>query len=126
MVAQFVGLERRAARSGKDTVDHAPGAHDDVANSVAGVVSLLSDRAEPGMVGFYRERFYEMNVELTHRRDRAVSDLVALRGRPFACAQGWTGRSYTAGADGLMHVAPDDAGPLRRAGFVDAEKELIA
>jgi hypothetical protein len=42
MVLQFVGLERRTARSGKDSVDHPPGAHDDIANSVAGVFSLLS------------------------------------------------------------------------------------
>jgi hypothetical protein len=42
MVTQFVGLERRIARSGKDSIDHPPGAHDDVANSVAGAVSLAS------------------------------------------------------------------------------------
>jgi hypothetical protein len=38
MVAQFVGLERRTSRAGKDSVDHAPGAHDDVANAVAGAI----------------------------------------------------------------------------------------
>jgi len=38
MVAQFVGLERRTSRAGKDSVDHSPGAHDDIANSVAGVI----------------------------------------------------------------------------------------
>jgi hypothetical protein len=42
MVTQFVGLERRTARSGKDTVDHAPGSHDDVANSVAGAAGLAN------------------------------------------------------------------------------------
>jgi hypothetical protein len=42
MVAQFVGLERCTARSGKDSVDHAPNAHDDVANSVAGVVEMAA------------------------------------------------------------------------------------
>ena len=42
MVAQFVGLERRTSRAGKDSVDHAPGAHDDLSNSVAGVASLAS------------------------------------------------------------------------------------
>ena len=40
--AQLVGLERRTARSGKDSIDHAPNAHDDVANAVAGVASLLA------------------------------------------------------------------------------------
>ena len=42
MVAQFVGLERRTSRAGKDSVDHAPGAHDDVSNSIAGVSALAS------------------------------------------------------------------------------------
>ncbi|WP_292322548.1 hypothetical protein [Mesorhizobium sp.] len=44
-VDQLVGLERRTARGGRDSVDHAPGGHDDVANSIAGVVyRLLSGR----------------------------------------------------------------------------------
>ena len=38
LIAQLVGLERRTARSGKDSIDHAPGGHDDVANCVAGCV----------------------------------------------------------------------------------------
>ena len=42
LVAQLVGLERRTARSGKDPIDHAPNAHDDVANCVAGVAGLLA------------------------------------------------------------------------------------
>ena len=37
----FVGLERRTARGGRDSIDHAPGAHDDVANAVAGLVDVL-------------------------------------------------------------------------------------
>jgi hypothetical protein len=38
---QFTDLERRTARSGKDSIDHAPGMHDDVANAVAGVAVLI-------------------------------------------------------------------------------------
>lgn len=38
LIAQLCGLERRCARSGKDSVDHAQGQHDDIANSVAGAV----------------------------------------------------------------------------------------
>jgi len=38
LAAQLVGLERHVARSGKDTIDHAPGGHDDVANGVAGAL----------------------------------------------------------------------------------------
>lgn len=38
---QLRGLERRTSRSGRDTIDHAPGAHDDRANAVAGVVASI-------------------------------------------------------------------------------------
>lgn len=42
LVTQLSSLERRTARSGKDSIDHAPGAHDDVANVVAGALTNLS------------------------------------------------------------------------------------
>ena len=46
--AQLTGLERRTARSGRDSIDHAPGGHDDLANAVAGVlVGLDLDRRPP-------------------------------------------------------------------------------
>jgi hypothetical protein len=37
LVAQLCSLERRTARGGRDSIDHPPGAHDDVANCVADV-----------------------------------------------------------------------------------------
>jgi hypothetical protein len=40
--SQLCGLERRTARSGRDSIDHAPGAHDDIANSVAGALLLAA------------------------------------------------------------------------------------
>jgi hypothetical protein len=40
LAAQLIGLERRTARSGKDSIDHSPGAHDDIANAVAGAAAL--------------------------------------------------------------------------------------
>jgi hypothetical protein len=40
MLLQFTGLERRVARSGKDSVDHAPGSHDDLSNAVAGAAAM--------------------------------------------------------------------------------------
>jgi hypothetical protein len=40
LVNQLLGLERRTARGGKDSIDHAPGQHDDIVNAVAGVVQL--------------------------------------------------------------------------------------
>lgn len=38
-INQFIGLERRTARGGRDSIDHAPGGHDDRANAVAGLVA---------------------------------------------------------------------------------------
>lgn len=42
VVNQLVGLERRTARSGRDSIDHQPNGHDDLANVVAGVASVLT------------------------------------------------------------------------------------
>jgi hypothetical protein len=42
LIAQIVGLERRVSRAGRDSIDHAPGGHDDLANSVAGAVGAIS------------------------------------------------------------------------------------
>jgi hypothetical protein len=48
LTAQLCGLERRTSRGGKDSIDHAPGSHDDVANSVAGSL-LLALASAPTM-----------------------------------------------------------------------------
>ena len=40
LVTQLCGLERRTARGGRDSIDHAPGGHDDLANAVAGAAAL--------------------------------------------------------------------------------------
>lgn len=48
LVNQLIGLERRTARGGKDSIDHAPGAHDDIANVVAGVVATLAGDGSNG------------------------------------------------------------------------------
>lgn len=42
MAHQWTMLERRTSRAGRDSVDHAPGAHDDRANAVAGLIALNS------------------------------------------------------------------------------------
>jgi hypothetical protein len=43
LVAQLCGLERRTARGGRDSIDHAPGGHDDVANAVAGAINIAAE-----------------------------------------------------------------------------------
>ena len=41
LLRELRGLERRRGSGGRDRVDHTPGAHDDRANSAAGVLTLL-------------------------------------------------------------------------------------
>jgi hypothetical protein len=40
LISQLAALERRTARSGKDSIDHSIGQHDDVANSIAGLAAI--------------------------------------------------------------------------------------
>jgi hypothetical protein len=45
MIGQLCALERRTARGGRDSIDHPPGLHDDLANVAAGV--LVAVAGEP-------------------------------------------------------------------------------
>jgi hypothetical protein len=40
LINQLIGLERRTARGGRDSIDHMPGGHDDLCNAVAGLASI--------------------------------------------------------------------------------------
>jgi hypothetical protein len=52
LISQLAGLERRAGRNGKDSVDHRPGSRDDTANAVAGcLVNVIGRRNEVAMAG---------------------------------------------------------------------------
>lgn len=42
LIGQLINLERRTGRSGKDSIDHGPGGHDDRANVCAGLASLTA------------------------------------------------------------------------------------
>jgi hypothetical protein len=46
LAAQFCGLERRTSRSGRDSIDHAPGGHDDIANVAAGALLMANAQAQ--------------------------------------------------------------------------------
>jgi hypothetical protein len=43
---QLCDLERRTARGGRDSIDHPPGGHDDLANAAAGAILLASGKIE--------------------------------------------------------------------------------
>jgi hypothetical protein len=68
LVQQLVGLERRTARSGRDSIDHARGAHDDVANAVAGCASLLLTKSSYDLAPWVRDDD-EPNSEAAERRE---------------------------------------------------------
>jgi hypothetical protein len=50
LVAQLIALERRTARGGRDSIDHPPGAHDDVANAVAGCLTGIVGKSSYDIV----------------------------------------------------------------------------
>ena len=56
LVNQLLNLERRTSRIGKDTIDHAPGAHDDVANAALGALVLAASGTSSGIAMTRKER----------------------------------------------------------------------
>ena len=81
LVNQLCGLERRTARSGKDSIDHGPGSHDDLANAVAGAADLitLADRAiqTGGGMSTYSAFADQLN-EQSEIRERIEDELVSV------------------------------------------------
>jgi hypothetical protein len=53
LVTQVCSLERRTARGGRDSIDHAPGAHDDVANAAAGALVSADEAPSLKQEGFF-------------------------------------------------------------------------
>ena len=47
LITQLCALERRTARGGKDSIDHPPGSHDDLANAALGALLLASGKTGP-------------------------------------------------------------------------------
>src|SRR5262249_56605339 len=45
LLAQFLGLERRTARGGKDSIDHGPHGHDDLSNAASGALVQAASAA---------------------------------------------------------------------------------
>jgi hypothetical protein len=55
-VRQLLSLERRTSRLGRDSVDHPPSGHDDLANAAAGaLVGALGHEIRLALVEFYKE-----------------------------------------------------------------------
>jgi hypothetical protein len=72
LVQQLVSLERRTSRSGKDSVDHRNGAHDDLANSGMGalIYALASERRRAVLhFGSVSTRSFSQDPNRTRVRD---------------------------------------------------------
>jgi hypothetical protein len=65
LVTQLTNLERRVGRSGKDSIDHGPGGHDDIANAVAGAITLAAKLYGDGRD--FRERKEKRGLDPTPR-----------------------------------------------------------
>ena len=90
LISQLCGLERRTARGGRDSIDHSPGGHDDVANAVAGAAALAI--ANVGVV---------VTNELLQR-------VVAMPARPGRSATAWGWQKKAALAQFL--IPPEERG----------------
>ena len=58
LVLQLTTLERKTSRVGNDSIDHAPGAHDDIANAVAGAL-VTAYKESGGDPNFNRKLDYQ-------------------------------------------------------------------
>jgi hypothetical protein len=69
LAGQLAALERRTSRAGRDTISHPPGGHDDLANAVAGALTLAAGKrrgfdippdvlARSRLPGPYKRRFF--------------------------------------------------------------------
>jgi hypothetical protein len=73
LIAQLCGLERRTARGGKDSIDHAPMAHDDVANAAAGALVMVGTARQP----------MKFSPEFIARMEADSARLQAMRARGY-------------------------------------------
>jgi hypothetical protein len=131
LVAQIVGLERRTARGGRDSIDHAPGSHDDLCNAVAGVVAeLISANSFPGygVYEYYRREAEKAGAPVEQVKlpppdfgfnfGRApATNVVKLKpSDDTSTVYGMTGTTYNK-RDGIFEVTEEDAPPLLQRGY---------
>jgi hypothetical protein len=60
LISQLTGLERRTTRAGRDSIDHSPGGHDDIANVAAGAYDIVAEeraRFPRAVLGNYENFF---------------------------------------------------------------------
>jgi hypothetical protein len=104
LAAQLVGLERRTARGGRDSIDHPPGQHDDLANCVAGaVVTALAAHVE--RVPIVGPLVVDSTGQVVHPSGAALG--AAQQGYGEGASSAW--RNYVR-ADGSISMTPRTGG----------------
>jgi hypothetical protein len=100
LIAQLIGLERRTARGGKDSIDHAPGAHDDRVNAAAGAIVMASRREAP-------ISFHVPTAGLTRSEATAANFAGLNAGYSDMPPGGWPVNSPQAKATTTVHWTPN-------------------
>jgi hypothetical protein len=84
LVQQLCSLERRTARSGRDSVDHPPGQNDDLINAAAGALtSLIAIKPPQPVFGHWwggQIHFYDKNEMFQREMDNLNSQLAEKHG----------------------------------------------
>jgi hypothetical protein len=116
LMAQLASLERRTSRVGRDSIDHAPGGHDDVANAAAGALVEAVGR-EP-VLGL---------IEYLKQEQAAADSAIARPADEVACPQ--CGSRGIAKRGPILHCTncahefggpPKEIGPPPRAGLFES------
>jgi hypothetical protein len=81
LVRQLLSLERRTSRLGRDSVDHPPSGHDDLANAAAGaLVGALGHEIRLALVEFCKEEQATREAGRTARPDEVTCPQCGSRG----------------------------------------------
>jgi hypothetical protein len=83
LVNELLGLERRTARSGKDSIDHSPGGHDDRANVIAGIVSTKAASSYDLEKFINGSRASDEKPKHTHTGRRPLKEALRAAGVPL-------------------------------------------
>ncbi|KKN04015.1 hypothetical protein LCGC14_1101780 [marine sediment metagenome] len=80
LITQLSALQRRTRSSGKDQIDHPPGQHDDLANTVAGVATIVTQRKPFEVRSITDPRHDDSDVPAWKQEiDRILADEIELR-----------------------------------------------
>jgi hypothetical protein len=115
LTAQLISLERRTARGGRDSIDHAPGQHDDVANAVAGAVvgNTILQGGPESWLEFYRRKAEELNSVVPD----CLVKMVAPAGAECTTYYLRNGQRLELRSDGTAEVPEDDVPTLISLGW---------